>query len=140
MINEIIQDFKEYKSHFNEWLFLRRFNLKLTLYSKLADMHHRASGLKTRVVIVGEDRKFEIWNKRTIERAKKPTWRIGKIRLKDGSSKKVKQMIPARIPKSWGNLEINHITFYSVSNVKLTPEEREEYRIKFNAYAKRFLR
>jgi len=140
MLKAIIQDFKEYKSHFNEWLFLRRFNLKLTLYSKLADMHHRASGLKTRVVIVGEDRKFEIWNKRTIERAKKSTVRVGKIRLKDGSSKNVKQVIPPRIPKNWGSLEVNHITFYSVSNVKLTPAEREEYRIKFNSYAKRFLK
>lgn len=140
MLQAIIQDFKEYKSHFNEWLFLRRFNLKLTLYSKLADMHHRASGLKTRVVIVGEDRRMEIWNKRTIERAKKSTVMVGNIRMKDGSSKKVKQVIPPRIPKSWGSLEVNHITFYSVSDVKLTPSEREEYRIKFNAYAKRFLK
>jgi hypothetical protein len=140
MLNEIIQDFKEYKSHFNEWLFLRRFNLKLTLYSKLADMHHRATGLKTRVVIVGNDRKFEIWNKRTIDRAKRPTIRKGKLRMKDGSSKNIKQVIPARIPKSWGSLEVNRITFYSVSNVKLTPQEREEYRIKFNEYAKRFLK
>lgn len=140
MLNAIIQDFKEYYSHLHEWLFLKRFTTKLKFYSMLADMSHKASGLKTRVVIVGEGRKMEVWNRRTIERAKKSTYLKGKVRCKDGSSKNITSIIPPRIPKRWGNLEINHITFYCVSGTKLTPQEREEYRIKFNAYAKRFLK
>lgn len=140
MIKEIIQDFKEYKALFTGWLGLKRFTVKLKIYSKLADMHHKATGLKTRVVIVGEEHVMEIWNKRIIEKAKKATFIKGKERLKDGSSKEVKRIVPGRIPKTWGSLEINRITFYQVSNVKLTPEEREEYRIKFNAYAKKYLK
>lgn len=140
MLKAIINDFKEYKSRFKEFVFLRRFTFKLKFYSMLADMHHKASGLKTRVVIVGKDRKMEIWNKRTIEKNKKPIVIKYREILSDGSSKMVTKTEPGRIPKHWGSLEINHITFYLVGGGSvLTPEEKEAYRIKFNNYARRFL-
>ncbi len=143
MFKAILLDFRNYRSLLGEFLILRRFNLKLKVYSMLADMYRKATGMKTRVVIVGQEHAMEIWNRDTIKRAKKPTIKKGKFLLADGSSKKGQKIIPPRIPKSWGNLEINRITFYCTMDEngnKPTPEEREEYRLKFNAYAKRYLR
>ena len=104
-------------------------------------MSCKASGKKTRLVIVGGDRKMEIWNKAMIKNYQRdikiPTLEI----QKDGSSKKVIKKVSGRVPKNWGNLELNEITFYiSRPNNDLTADERKEYRDKFNSYAKRFLR
>ena len=140
ILSGILQDFREYRSQWNNYIFLKRFNFKFRFYKKLADMSHKASGLKTRVVIVGEDRKIEIWNKRTIERYKKPIKRTRHVKFPDGSSKKITEKTPGRIPRHWGNLELNRITFYIADKVQLTPQEREEYRVKFNSYANRFLK
>lgn len=140
MIEAIINDFREYYSKMSDYVFLKRFNFKFKFYKKLTDMSHMASGIKTRLVIVGEERKMEIWNKRTIDRMKKrvkvTTYEI----QKDGSSKKIIKTYEGRIPSHWGNYEVNKITFYQVGGIPLTPEEREAYKIKFQAYAKRFLR
>jgi hypothetical protein len=143
MFKLIIQDFREYYSHLSEFLFLIRFNFKMKFYSKLADFSCMASGLKTRVVITGTDRKMEVWNKRTAQRYQKPVKMIGKKIQPDGSSKNVTKFVPGRIPRNWGNIELNKVTFYiarSKDDQYVSPEEREEYRIKFNQYAKTFMR
>lgn len=141
MIQAILNDFREYYLKLSDYLFLKRFNFKFKFYSKLCDMSCKASGKKTRLVIVGGDRKMEIWNKATVKNYQRdikiPTLEI----QKDGSSKKVIKKVSGRVPKNWGSLELNEITFYiSRPNNDLTAEERKEYRDKFNSYAKRFLR
>jgi hypothetical protein len=70
MFKAIIQDFKEYKLHFNEWLFLRRFTLKLWTARKLADMKQRAFNKQYFVILASNNRLIAI-NNVEVERLKR---------------------------------------------------------------------
>ena len=70
MFKEIINDFKEYRLQFIEWLNLRRLSIKLSLARKLADMKQAAFNKQYFVILDSADRLIAL-NNNDIERLKR---------------------------------------------------------------------
>lgn len=85
MIIEIISDFKEAKDTIKEWLFYRRYSIKLSMAKKLADMKQAAFNKQYFVVLAPNNKLVAINNKdvKTLKRKKMLNKHLSGLQLRD---------------------------------------------------------
>ena len=125
MFKEIIQDYKEFRVWFGNWLFYKRQGVKMNLAIRLADVKQKAFNKQYHIMLlelpVGE--KLVSLNRDDIERMKRKKW----------LSKNV----------SFFDLKHSPSIFYSTPlerNNKSSAEERREAREKYLKYSGRYMR
>ena len=125
MFKEIIQDYKEFRVWFGNWLFYKRQGVKMNLAIRLADVKQKAFNKQYHIMLLclpaGE--KLVSVNRDDIERLKRKKW----------------------LPKNTSAFDLKHSSsiFYSTPlnrNNKSTKEERMDARDKYLKYAGKYMR
>jgi len=125
MFKEIIQDYKEFRVWFSNWLFYKRQGMKMNLAIRLADVKQKAFNKQYHIMIlelpVGE--KLVSLNRDDIDRMKRKKW------------------LPKNV--SFFDLKHNSSIFYSTPlnrNNKSSAAERREAREKYLKYAGKYMK
>lgn len=85
MFKEIIADFKEAKDTLKEWLFCRRYSIKLSMAKRLADMKQSAFNKQYFVVLAPNDKLVAINNNdiKQLKRLKMLNKHLSGLQLRD---------------------------------------------------------
>ncbi|MCL2650308.1 MAG: hypothetical protein FWD60_04675 [Candidatus Azobacteroides sp.] len=125
MFKEIIQDHREFRVWFGNWLFYKRQSVKMSLAIRLADIKQKAFNKQFHIMLLNlpAGEKLVSITRDDVERFKRKKW----------------------LPKdaSFFSLKHSNSIFYSTPvsrNNKSTPQERKEAKEKYLKYAGKYLK
>ncbi|MDR0823907.1 MAG: hypothetical protein LBN74_02360 [Prevotella sp.] len=122
MFKDIVSDFKEFRIWLLNWLFYRRYAIKMSFAIRLADMKQKAFNKQFHVMLMelASGDKLVSVNRDEINKMKRKKW----------------------LPKNTNMLSLRDLIFYSTPlsrNNKSTPADRRKAKEKYLKYAKKYM-